>query len=145
MFVKLLNRARQIVITGVQRLQDQFRSWTKPASPSLDISCIHDVARTKPQLVIENALLRQQLIVLRRSVKPPRLTRMDRALVVLLASQLQTWKDALLIVKPETVLRWHRQGFRLFWKRKSRTNSRQPRLSAETVTLIKEMAAHNRL
>ena len=145
MFGKLLNRARQMITTGVQVLQDRLQSWTKPASISLTQGCIHDLVRSKPKLVIENALLRQQLIVLNRSVKRPRMTHADRALIVLLVSRLQHWKDALLIVKPDTVLRWHRAGFRLFWKRKSRTNLRQPKLATETIVLIKEMAANNQL
>ena len=145
MFMKLLNRARQMVTTGVQVLHDHLRFWTRPPSTVLTLGCIHDLARSKQQLIIENAVLRQQLIVLNGSVKRPRLTRTDRTLFVLLASRLQCWKGALLIVKPETVLRWHRQGFRLFWKRKSRTRSRQPKLAGETITLIKEMATNNRL
>ncbi len=145
MFAKLLNRARQLVTTGLLVLQDRLRSSTKPLRASPTLGFTHDLARSKPQLVIENALLRQQLIVLNRSVKRPRLTRRDRALFVLLASRLPTWRDALLIIKPETVLRWHREGFQLFWKQKSRTSSRQPKLASETIMLIKEMTANNRL
>ena len=145
MVVKLVKRIRQMVSSSVQALQARLRSWTKSFSTTLTFGSIHDLARSKPQLVIENALLRQQLIVLTRSVKRPRLTPTDRALLVLLASRLQYWKDALLIVKPETVLQWHRQGFRLFWKRKSRTRSRQPKVAVETITLIKEMTTNNRL
>jgi hypothetical protein len=59
MVLKLLNRARQLVTTGVQVLQNRLRSWTKPSIPSLTVGSIHDLARSKPQLVIENALLRQ--------------------------------------------------------------------------------------
>ena len=69
MLVKLLNRARQMITTGVQQLQDQLRSWSKPPRPSLTLGLIYDLVRTKPQLVLENALLRQQLIILSRSVK----------------------------------------------------------------------------
>ena len=145
MFVKLLNWARQVVTTSVKMVQNRLRWWTKPPSTSVTLGSIHDLTRSKPQLVIENALLRQQLTVLNRAVKRPRLTHADRALVVLLVSWLHRWKDALLIVKPETVLRWHRAGFRLFWKRKSCTHSRQPKIAAETITLIKEMAVNNRL
>jgi transposase InsO family protein len=65
--------------------------------------------------------------------------------LVLFASWLHTWKDAVLIVKPETVLRWHRQGFQLFWKRKSRPTSCQPKIPLETIILIRELAANNRL
>ena len=66
-------------------------------------------------------------------------------LLVLLARAVRTWKQALFIVQPETLLRWHRQGFRLFWKYKSRAAARTPKISAETVALIKEMARDNRL
>ncbi len=71
--------------------------------------------------------------------------RTERGLFVLLASQLETWKEALLIIKPETVLRRHRDGFHLFCKQKSRATSREPKIPAETIRLIKEMAANNRL
>ncbi len=86
MFVKLLNRARQLVTTSVQMFQDRLRWWTKLPSTSPTPGNMHDLIRSKPQLVIENALLRQQLSVLNRSVKRPRLTRADRALLVLLVS-----------------------------------------------------------
>ena len=66
-------------------------------------------------------------------------------LLVLLARAVQTWKQVLFLVQPETLLRWHREFFRVFWKHKSRAHSRKPRLSPETITLIKEMAVHNRL
>ena len=96
-------------------------------------------------MLLENALLRHQLAVLSRSVKRPRLTAADRGLLVLLASRLRTWTGALIIVRPETVLR-HRQGFRLFWRRKSRLRSApKPRVAAEAITLIRELAAANRL
>ena len=88
---------------------------------------------------------RQQLIILRRQVKRPACTRADRLLLVFLASMARTWKQALFIVQPETLLRWHRQGFKLYWKYKSRSMSATPKISAETIALIKEMARENRL
>ena len=71
----------------------------------------------------------------------------DRVLLVLLASRVRAWRQALLIVQPETLLRWHRQGFRLFWRRKSRTAAptAKPKVAPETIALIKEMATANRL
>jgi len=66
-------------------------------------------------------------------------------LLVLLARMVRTWKQVLFIVQPETLLRWHRQGFRLFWKYKSRAAVSKPKITAETVALIKEMARENRL
>jgi transposase InsO family protein len=105
------------------------------------------LARSKPELVAENALLRQQLLVLQRSVPRPRCTPTDRTLLVLLASRVRAWRSALLIVQPDTLLRWHRQLFRHVWRRKSRPASvaRQPKASAETIALIREMAAVNPL
>jgi putative transposase len=66
-------------------------------------------------------------------------------LLVLLARMVRTWKQALFIVQPETLLRWHRQGFKLFWKYKSKAASLKPRISQEAVSLIQEMARDNRL
>jgi putative transposase len=66
-------------------------------------------------------------------------------LLVLLARFVRTWKQALFIVQPETLLRWHRQGFQLFWKYKSRAASPKPKIAPETVALSKEMARDNRL
>jgi len=54
------------------------------------------------------------------AVRCPRLTAADRGPLVLLASRLRAWAEALVIARPATVLRWHRQGFRRFWKRQSR-------------------------
>jgi putative transposase len=128
-----------------QSLHHRFIAWTKPDTTSLLLGTLADLARSKSELVAENALLRQQLIILRRQVKRPACTRTDRMLLVLLARVVRTWKQALFIVQPETLLRWHRQGFKLFWKYKSRAASLKPRLSQETVALIKEMARDNRL
>src|SRR5439155_18692192 len=129
----------------LQSLHHRFVVWTKPGTTSLMLGTLRDLSRSKSQLVAENALLRQQLIILRRQVKRPACTRTDRMLLVLLASIVRTWKHALFIVQPETLLRWHRQGFKLFWKYRSRATSPKPRISQETVALIQEMARDNRL
>ena len=139
-----LTRFQSIVKRVCQAASTVILRVTKPIAYGPALGTIADLARSKPQLVAENLLLRQQLIVLHRSVKRPRFTAAERGLVVLLASKLQSWKEALLIIKPETVLRWHRHGFRLFWKRKSHAKSRG-KVPAETIMLIKEMAADNRL
>jgi transposase InsO family protein len=141
----LLNRVKRLVDTGVQAIRTRMATWTKPASHTFIRGTVVDLTRSKAELMAENALLRQQLIVLNRAVKRPALTSTDRTLLVLLASKIRSWKEALLIVKPETVLRWHREGFRLFWRRRSKATSQQPKVPAETVALIQEMAANNRL
>src|SRR5437588_1990894 len=118
---------------------------THPLGTSLPLATLTDLARSKSELIVENALLRQQLIVLRREVKRPSITRSDRVLLVLLARLVRTWKQALFIVQPETLLRWHRELFRLYWKRKSKASSHGPKVAAETIALIREMAKDNRL
>ena len=66
-------------------------------------------------------------------------------LLVLLARLVRTWKQALIIVQPDTLLRWHRELFRLYWKRRSKASSHQPKVATETIALIREMATNNRL
>jgi transposase InsO family protein len=66
-------------------------------------------------------------------------------LLVLLARAVRTWKQALFIIQPDTLLRWHRELFRLDWKRRSKASSHKPRVDAETIALIREMAKENRL
>lgn len=104
-----------------------------------------DLSRGKAELIAENALLRQQLIVLRRQIKRPICTTTDRLLLVLLAKAVRTWRQALYIVQPETLLRWHRQAFRVLWKCKSKAMSTRPKISPEVIVLIREMAQNNRL
>ena len=128
-----------------QAVKRRFRQWTKPVDNTPVLSTILAVTRSKSELVLENALLRQQLIVLKRQTKRPKLTWRDRALFVLLASKLRTRKNALVIVQPDTVLRWHRELFRWVWKRMSRSKGKRgrPPLTAEVVVLIKRMAKEN--
>ncbi len=126
-------------------LQHRFSHWTRPPSPGLLCGTLGDVTRSKADVIAENALLRQQLIVLRRQVKRPRVTPTDRLLLVMLARCARAWRDALLIVQPDTLLRWHRASFRLIWRAKSTTMSRTPKIPSETIALIREMAADNRL
>jgi putative transposase len=104
-----------------------------------------DLARSRAELIAENALLRQQLIILSRQVKRPACTRTDRILLVLLARAVRNWKQALLIVQPDTLLGWHRQAFRWFWRRRSKAACRHSKIAPETVSLIKTMARDNRL
>src|SRR6476469_9518885 len=127
-------------------LHQTLKTWTKPATPSQLLGTIADLNRSKSELMAENALLRQQLIVLNRQsqLKRPQFSPLDRFLIMLLASKVHAWEQALLILQPDTLLRWHRQGFRLFWKLKSKPKSTEPKISPETVALIKQMAAENK-
>lgn len=141
---KVLHQVVTMAQPMVKKLETRVKAWTKPATSSLIGGTAADLVKSKPELVVENAFLRQQVIVLNQQVARPQLTAKDRGLLVLLASQVQEWKNALLIVKPETLLGWHRQRFKLFWRQKSKGPTRKQRLSEETITLIKQMAVENR-
>jgi hypothetical protein len=106
-----IQRWVQSLCRGVKQ---HLRQWSRPenGNDSLIVGTALNLTRTKAELVLENALLRQQLIVLQRQVKRPALTWRDRALFVLIASKLPHWKTALMIVQPDTLLRWHRDLFR---------------------------------
>ena len=97
-------------------------------------------------LALENLALRQQIAVLQRSVKRPRLKNSDRLFWVLLAKIWKDWTDALTVVKPETVIRWHRKGFKLYWTWKSRRRGHgRPAVSSEIRELIRKMSRANPL
>jgi hypothetical protein len=140
----MLIHMRRLIFSCFHLLQRLILKWTKPLHTSLLLGTVMDLTRGKPELVAENALLRHQLIILRRQIKRPSYTRTDQLLLILMARAVRAWRQALVIVQPETLLRWHRQGFRLFWKQKSKPKSTQARVTAETIALIKEMAKHNR-
>jgi len=145
MLAYLRQRISRFGRTLAHALDRRLIAATKPAAPVLVVGTLADLVRGKPALIAENALLRQQLLILQRSVARPRCTSVDRAFFVVLASRVRLWRQALLIVQPETVLRWHRQGFRLFWRGKSRpASSSKPKVADETIALIREMAAANR-
>ena len=79
-------------------LQERIKHWTKPASSALIIGILSDLTRSHTELVVENALLRQQLIVLKRQIKRPQLTNLDRFRMVFLSHFTAFWKQALHIV-----------------------------------------------
>jgi hypothetical protein len=82
-----------------------------------------DALRPRAALVAENALLRQQLLVVRRQVARPRLTPSDRWWMVVAARATSTWEKALLIAQPATLMRWHRDPHRWWWARGSAPRS----------------------
>src|SRR5881409_33470 len=96
-------------------------------------------------VALENLALRHQLAVLQRSVRRPRLSRWDRILWVWLAQLWPEWRASLVIVQPATVLTWHRQGFKLYWRWKSRpTAVGRPKDDAEIRHLIRRMTTKTR-
>jgi hypothetical protein len=125
--IHLLNQLKTIAKRVVANLQDRLGRWMQPLKETLVGGAVNDAAKGKGELIAENALLRQQLIVVKRQIKRSQLKGRDRLLLVFLTSKVRTWRQALLLVKPETVLSWHRQLFRLVWKRKTASREYLPR------------------
>lgn len=93
---------------------------------------------------MENIALRQQLSIYHHSNKRPKIRLRDRLFWILLSRYWKNWKDAVIIVKPETVIGWHRKGFKFFWTWKSRKRGPgRPKISIEIRNLIKAMANEN--
>ena len=145
MMMTLVTAIKRRARAALHAVGGRLLAWTRPATGALAGSTIGDLARTKAALVAENAFLRQQLVVLGRQVKRPAPTPADRLRLVLLARLVRGWCAALLIVQPETLLRWHRQGFRLVWRARSAAARKRPQVAAETVAVIQRLAAENRL
>jgi transposase InsO family protein len=101
--------------------------------------------RTQARLEAEIAMLRHQLNVLRRQTPRPRLTAADRLLFVWLSRLFPSLRSAITIVQPDTVLRWHRAGFRLYWRWKSRSCGGRPKVPIEVRSLIRHMSVENPL
>ncbi len=115
-------------------------------SLKLLLKTINNYFCSRQQLILENILLRQQLSILQRNTKKPRLKISDRALFVLISMFLNNRRQTITIVKPDTVIRWHRKGFKLFWRLKSRHGkSGRKRIDPEVIKLIQDMSKANHL
>jgi len=101
--------------------------------------------KSHTQLHLEILFLRKQLEIVTRTSPKLRLRPSDRFFMSIVTDLFDSWKEALLIFKPETVIRWHRQSFRVFWKWKSRSALGRPRIPQDQIDLIKQMAADNPL
>jgi putative transposase len=110
-----------------------------------DIQYLFYRYRSYSELLFEIAVLRQQLAVLKRQTPRPQLTRSDRLFWIVLRRFWKKWQEALIIVKPETVISWHRKGFRLYWKYRSRNRKSKGKLpiTKELKKLIRQMAYEN--
>lgn len=96
-------------------------------------------------LAAEILVLRQQLLVLNRTVKRPKLRQRDRLFWVYLSRLWKDWRDALIIVKPDTVIKWHRESFRLYWRWKSKAPIGRPPIDKEIRELIRRISRENSL
>jgi hypothetical protein len=102
--------------------------------------------KSKSRLEAENAVLRHQLIVLRRKARGRvRLTNNDRWFLIHLYRWFPSILNVLTIIRPETLVRWHRAGFRCYWRWKSRPRGGRPLIEADLRALIRKMSVENPL
>src|SRR5919202_5646909 len=110
------------------------------------VALLRAAVRGRGEVVAETLLLRHQLVVLTRPTrKRPRLRTRDRVIWLLARLIRPDWRQHLVLVRPETVLRWHRRGWRLFWRWRSRPRGGRPRLGLEVRELIATISRENRL
>jgi putative transposase len=93
----------------------------------------------RSQLLLENLALRHQLLVMRRTAGRPQFRKTDRLLWICFRALWAAWEKALAIVRPQTVIAWHRAGFRLYWRWKSRRREGRPSIDRELIRLIRRM------
>src|SRR3989442_15284855 len=109
------------------------------------VGTLRSTLRTHGELALENLALRQQLAVWKARQPRPRLTETDRIFWVLLSRLWARWRPSLEVVRPETVVGGHRQGFKRYWTWKSRRRSGRPMISTELRDLIRRMISANPL
>ena len=110
----------------------------------LMLLALRSILLSRAALAAENLALRQQVAVLRRRVKRPKLTRTDRLFWIWISRLWTGWRLTLAIVEPETVVRWHQAGFRLFWRWKSRPRGvGRPKAEREIRDLIRQLSLQN--
>jgi hypothetical protein len=95
------------------------------------------IFKSRTQLQLEIVYLRKQLEILARTTAKPRLRPSDRLFFSILTDVFISWKETLLIIKPESVVRWHQQGFKVYWRWESRSALGRPRIPQEQIDLNK--------
>jgi hypothetical protein len=103
------------------------------------LATLRSAVRTHRELALENLALRQQLAVWKARQPRPPLAATDRIFWVVLARLWKNWRHSVQVVRPETVVRWHRQGFRRYWAWKSRRRSGRPMISTELRDRVDEL------
>jgi len=99
------------------------------------------VARSRASLAAESAVLRHQLSVLQRERPRPLLRPADRVLWIWLARHWSQWRSSLVLIQPATVLRWHREGYRRYWRRRSGGFGGRPRIPRSHISLIRRISS----
>ncbi len=105
------------------------------------LSFVRAALRSRTTLALENAALRQQLTIYQRAQTRIRLRVGDRVFWVVLRKLWSGWERALILVRPATVIAWHRRGFRLFWRRRSGPSVGRPRIPREHIAFIRRISS----
>ena len=142
---KVLAHFSRLVRSVVSFVETRLFEALRPTRVSPTLGTVTDLTRSRSELIAEKALLRHQFSILQRQVKRPQLTTGDRLGLLFWASRLRHWWQALRIIQPDTLLRWHREGFRLFWRWKARVGKTRPGLPQTTIDLIQRMGRENPL
>jgi len=117
--------------------------WHLLKLASIFLRCIPALFRSRSKQAIVELALRQQLATFAEKGRRPRITPADRGFWVLLSQVWSGWKGILVIVQPETVVRWHRKGFRLYWRSISKRGPGRPPIPAEVQALIRRFSNEN--
>jgi transposase InsO family protein len=117
--------------------------WHPLKLATIFLRCIPAFFRSRNEQVIVELALRQQLATFTEKGRRPRITPADRGFWVLLSQMWSGWKEALVVVQPDTVVRWHRKGFRLYWRSISKRGPGRPPIPAEAQALIRRFADEN--
>ena len=107
------------------------------------LAAIRVFFRSRSDTALEILALRQQVAVLKRKRRRPRVSSLDRLFWAILLQLWPRWAEVLVIVKSKTVVGWHRAGFRLYWRWRSRPRGGRPKITAEIRRLIRRMAEEN--
>jgi putative transposase len=106
------------------------------------IGTLRSVLKSRRDLALENLAQRQQVAVLKQAHPRPKLSDGDRFFWSLVSRFWSGWRDMLHVVRPDTVVRWHRQGFRYYWRWKSRRPGR-PKMDREVIKLIRRLSGRD--
>ncbi len=117
--------------------------WHLLKLATISLRCIPAFFRSRSKQAIVELALRQQLATFAEKGRRPRIAPADRGFWVLLSRVWSGWKGILVIVQPETVVRWHRKGFRLYWRSISKRGPGRPPIPVEIQTLIRRFANEN--
>lgn len=98
---------------------------------------------SRSELILEIIALRHQITMLKRGKPKPKIKNRDRLFWIVISKLWKDWSRVLLIVQPETILKWHRQGFKLFWRLKSHKKAGRPKIEPEIRRLIRQLSKEN--